>query len=124
MCIRDRGVCPDRQCIGWKPCPNLEVSHSDYVALLKKLRQLPGIKKVFVRSGVRYDYVMYDKDDAFLRELIGHHISGQLKVAPEHVDSRVLELMGKPDCQLYDRFVQRYQSLNKQMGKDQYIRCV
>lgn len=115
------GVCADRQCLGTNPCKNLEVSHDDYINLLKKLRQLPGIKKVFIRSGLRYDYMMYDKSDAFLREVIKHHVSGQLKVAPEHIDDRVLDLMGKPYADLYERFVQKYNRLNKNMGLKQYI---
>lgn len=114
------GVCRDRQCIGYKPCKNLEVSHRDYVELLRKLRRLPNVKKVFVRSGVRYDYVLYDKDETFLRELVEHHISGQLKVAPEHVSERVLYYMNKPSHELYERFEQRYRQLNRQEGKAQY----
>ena len=116
-----QGVCRDRQCIGYRPCGNLEVSHSDYTALLKKLRSLPGVKKVFVRSGVRYDYVMYDRDDAFLRELVAHHVSGQLKVAPEHVSERVLRCMNKPSHELYERFEQRYMALCRQKGREQYL---
>ncbi|MEL7607914.1 MAG: YgiQ family radical SAM protein [Bacillota bacterium] len=115
------GACPDKRCIGFTRCPNLEVSHAEYVQLLRKLRKVPGVKKVFVRSGVRYDYLMYDKDDTFLDELVEHHISGQLKVAPEHVDPRVLKLMGKPDCALYDKFVQKYERVNEKKGLDQYI---
>ena len=115
------GACPDKRCIGFTRCPKLEVSHEEYVQLLRKLRCVPGVKKVFIRSGVRYDYVMYDKDDTFLNELVEHHISGQLKVAPEHVDARVLKLMGKPDCSLYDKFVQKYECANEKKGLDQYI---
>lgn len=115
------GVCPDKQCIGFARCDKLTVDHSDYIALLRKLRALPGIKKVFVRSGVRYDYVMYDKDRTFLRELIRHHVSGQLKVAPEHVNDRVLYYMNKPSGDLYDRFVQRYEAVNREAGLKQYI---
>ena len=106
--------------IGFERCKNLKVSHTDYVALLRKLRAVPGVKKVFVRSGVRYDYVMYDKDDTFLRELVQHHISGQLKVAPEHVSDRVLYYMNKPSSELYERFEQRYRQLNRQAGREQY----
>lgn len=113
------GVCRDRQCIGFTPCKNLKVSHADYVALLRKLRSLPGIKKVFIRSGIRYDYVMYDKDDTFFRELIQHHVSGHLKVAPEHISDRVLQCMNKPPHALYERFEQRYRQLNA--GREQYI---
>ncbi|MEG1810653.1 MAG: YgiQ family radical SAM protein [Clostridia bacterium] len=115
------GVCADRQCLGFERCENLRVDHSDYVELLKKLSALPNIKKVFVRSGIRYDYVMYDKSDAFMRELVANHVSGQLKVAPEHIDDSVLRLMGKPGRALYDRFVQKYMQINKNMGKQQYI---
>ena len=115
------GVCASRQCLGNDPCKNLEVSHEDYVTLLRRLRGIDGVKKVFVRSGIRYDYVMYDKSDAFLRELILHHVSGQLKVAPEHVDDRVLDAMGKPHSELYDRFVQKYAAINKSLGLKQYV---
>ncbi len=117
----ERGVCANRQCLGWKRCENLTADHSDYVALLKELAAVPGVKKVFVRSGVRYDYVMYDKSDAFLKQLIAYNISGRLKVAPEHVDDRVLRLMNKPPVELYDRFCERYAQLNKNRGLEQYI---
>lgn len=115
------GVCADRQCLGFEHCKNLEVDHRDYIALLEKLSAVPGVKRVFVRSGIRYDYVMYDKSDAFLRTLIKNHVSGQLKVAPEHVSDQVLRLMGKPASALYDRFVAKYMQLNRNMGKEQYI---
>lgn len=115
------GTCPNRQCIGFTRCDHLEVDHSDYLVLLRKLRSLPNVKKVFVRSGVRYDYVMYDKDRTFLRELAAHHVSGQLKVAPEHVSERVLYYMNKPAHGLYDRFVQRYAQINRDLGQEQYI---
>lgn len=115
------GACAKQQCLGFKPCKNVEVEHGDYIALLQKLRKVQGVKRVFVRSGIRYDYVMYDKDDAFLRELVQYHISGRLKVAPEHINERVLEYMGKPAGSLYDRFVQRFQDINKSMGKEQFI---
>ncbi len=117
----EKGACKERQCIGFKRCPNLKVDHSDYVALLRKLRAVPRVKKVFVRSGIRYDYAMYDRDDTFLRELVEHHVSGQLKVAPEHISNRVLELMNKPDAELFDKFVLKYNQLNKNKGKEQYI---
>ncbi len=117
---RKNGVCPDRACL-YPRCPNLEVDHEDYRKLLVQLRKLPGIKKVFVRSGLRYDYMMYDTNDAFFRELVEHHISGQLKVAPEHISDRVLARMGKPPRALYDQFVHKYRVLNQQLGKDQYI---
>ncbi|MDO4568134.1 MAG: YgiQ family radical SAM protein [Clostridia bacterium] len=118
---RTHGSCADKSCLGYSPCSNVEPDHSDYLALLRKLRELDGVKKVFVRSGVRYDYVMYDKSDAFLRELIKHHVSGQLKVAPEHVCDRVLKLMDKPPAELYDRFVHKYAALNRSLGLQQYI---
>ena len=116
-----KGVCKDRSCLGYEPCKNMIVDHSDYVELLRKLRKLEGVKKVFVRSGIRYDYLMYDKDDTFIRELIKYHVSGQLKVAPEHIDDRVLEYMDKPGGGLYERFVKRYNDLNRALGMDQYI---
>lgn len=115
------GVCANKQCIGFSRCEKLTVSHDDYLALLRKLRALPGIKKVFVRSGIRYDYVMYDKDKSFLRELVQHHVSGQLKVAPEHVNEEVLYYMNKPANGLYERFVQRYEAVNRELGLQQYI---
>ena len=118
---RKNGVCADRQCLGFTPCKNLEVDHRDYIALLEKLSAVPGVKHVFVRSGIRYDYVMYDKSDAFLRTLIQNHVSGHLKVAPEHVSDRVLLRMGKPACTLYDRFVAKFMQLNRNLGKEQYI---
>ena len=115
------GVCADRQCLGFEHCKNLMVDHGDYIALLEELSGVPGVKRVFVRSGIRYDYVMYDKSDAFLRALIKNHVSGQLKVAPEHVSDQVLRLMGKPASALYDRFVAKYMQLNRNLGKEQYI---
>ncbi len=115
------GVCKDRSCLGFTPCRNIEVDHSDYVSLLRKLRMLPGVKRVFIRSGIRYDYLMYDKDDAFFKELVKFHISGQLKVAPEHIDDSVLELMGKPGGELYERFVHKYEQLNRSLGMEQYL---
>lgn len=115
------GVCKDKSCLGFSPCKNVSVDHSDYVELLKKLRKIDNVKRVFIRSGIRYDYLMYDKDDTFFKELIKYHVSGQLKVAPEHIDDSVLELMGKPGGELYDRFVKRYIQLNKNLGMEQYI---
>ncbi|MDD3164956.1 MAG: YgiQ family radical SAM protein, partial [Oscillospiraceae bacterium] len=115
------GVCQNRQCLFPKPCPNLIVDHTDYVALLRALRALPGIKKVFIRSGVRFDYLLLDKDDTFFRELVQHHVSGQLKVAPEHVCDPVLQRMGKPAGAVYRAFLDKYRSLNRQMGKEQYV---
>ncbi len=115
------GACPTKQCLWPKPCHNLKVDHSDYLSLLKKLRNLDGVKKVFVRSGIRYDYLMYDKDETFFKELIKHHISGQLKVAPEHISDQVLDKMGKPRRQLYEKFVDKYQYLNKEMNMNQFL---
>lgn len=115
------GVCQNRQCLWPTPCNNLEVDHSDYLALLKKLRELPNVKKVFVRSGIRYDYLMYDKDDTFFRELVQYHISGQLKVAPEHISDKVLDKMGKPHRELYEKFVKKYYRLNEEYDKNQYL---
>lgn len=115
------GACPDRQCLFPEPCPNLEIDHSDYVALLRKLRALPKVKKVFVRSGIRFDYLINDKDETFFRELVRHHVSGQLKVAPEHVSDGVLRMMGKPQNSVYRRFARRYKELNDEMHLDQYL---
>ena len=109
-----KGVCPGRQCLFPSPCPNLRADHSDYLSLLRKLRKLPGVKKVFIRSGIRFDYVLADKRDAFLRELVQHHVSGQLKVAPEHVSDAVLSKMGKPKNAVYQQFAARYFALNQQ----------
>lgn len=115
------GVCPTRQCLWPKPCNNLNVDHTDYLSLLRQLRELPSVKKVFVRSGIRYDYLMYDKDDTFFKELIQHHISGQLKVAPEHISNRVLDKMGKPRSELYKKFVEKYYRINAEYDKNQYL---
>ncbi len=115
------GVCTKKQCLFPKPCPNLKVDHSDYLKLLRKLRELPGVKKVFVRSGIRFDYLMQDKDDSFIRELCQHHISGQLRVAPEHVSDQVLKYMGKPENKVYEDFIKRYQKVNKKFGKEQFL---
>ncbi len=116
-----KGVCTNKECIGYKPCNNLEVDHSEYLDILKEARSLPKIKKVFVRSGLRYDYIMYDKNKEFFEELVKHHISGQLKVAPEHIDDKVLVRMGKPSKELYDDFCKRYEILNKKFDKNQFI---
>ena len=115
------GTCANRQCLFPKPCPNLTVDHTDYIQLLREIRTLPKVKKVFVRSGLRYDYIMADKSDAFLRELCQHHISGQLKVAPEHVSPKVLSVMGKPGRDIYDAFCAKYTKINQQLGKEQYL---
>ena len=116
-----KGVCTNKQCLFPKPCGNLKVDHSDYVELLRKLRKVEGVKKVFVRSGIRFDYVMQDSSDEFLRELCKYHISGQLRVAPEHVSDHVLDLMGKPRNSVYQEFVARFEKVNKQLGMDQYL---
>ena len=116
-----KGVCPNRQCLFPTPCKNLQVDHKDYLELLRKLRALPGVKKVFIRSGIRFDYVLCDKDDTFLRELVKYHVSGQLKVAPEHVADPVLKMMGKPSNAVYQRFISKYQYLNEKMGKKQFV---
>jgi len=115
------GVCVNKQCLEDKPCPLLKISHSNYLGILREVRNLPNIKKVFVRSGIRYDYVMYDKNKEFFNELVKFHVSGQLKVAPEHISDVVLQKMNKPKRELYDRFVKRYYELNRKHGKDQYL---
>ncbi len=115
------GACKDRQCLYPEPCPNLDVDHSDYLDLLRKLRKVRGVKKVFVRSGLRYDYIMADKDDTFFKELCEHHVSGQLKVAPEHIDPDVLKYMGKPGRKVYDAFTKKYFKICKDIGKEQYL---
>lgn len=116
-----RGTCKTKQCLWPKPCHKLEVQHDDYLELLTKLKELPKVKKVFVRSGVRYDYLMYDKDDSFFRALVSDHVSGQLKVAPEHISDRVLDLMGKPRRGLYEEFVEKYYRLNDEYKKNQFL---
>ena len=116
-----KGACGGRQCLFPTPCKNMNADHSDYVALLRKLRKIPGIKKVFIRSGIRFDYLLADKKDTFFKELVQFHISGQLKVAPEHVSDAVLDKMGKPRNAVYNRFVDKYFALNKQYGMNQYL---
>lgn len=115
------GACPHKQCLFPRPCKNLVVDHQDYLVLLRKLRELPKVKKVFVRSGIRFDYVMADSDETFLRELCEHHVSGQLKVAPEHIADPVLKNMGKPENQVYQRFVREFKRINEKLGKKQYL---
>jgi uncharacterized radical SAM protein YgiQ len=115
------GVCKGKQCLYPQACKNLDIDHSEYLSLLRKVRELPGIKKVFIRSGVRYDYLIYDKNDDFFNELCEHHVSGQLKVAPEHVVDRVLKKMGKPEKKVYERFVKKFYEINKKIGKEQYL---
>ena len=116
-----RGVCMNKQCLFPEGCKNLYVDHSDYLSLLRKLREIPKVKKVFVRSGIRFDYLIYDEDDTFFKELVMHHISGQLKVAPEHVSDNVLSKMGKPANRVYERFIKKYKKLNEEMGKNQFV---
>ena len=116
-----KGACPKKQCLFPSPCKNIEVDHKDYISLLRKLRALPGVKKVFIRSGIRFDYLLADKDKSFLRELCEHHVSGQLKVAPEHISNAVLSKLGKPRVEVYNRFVDEYKKMNKQLGKEQYL---
>ena len=116
-----RGACPNKQCLFPKPCSQLQADHKDYVTLLRKLRALPGIKKVFIRSGIRFDYLLADKDKTFLKELCQYHISGQLKVAPEHVSDAVLDKMGKPHHEVYVDFTKQYKKMNQRLGMDQYL---
>ena len=117
----EHGVCQNRQCLFPKPCGNLDADHSDYVSLLKKLRQIPGVKKVFIRSGIRFDYLLADKKKDFLKELCQYHVSGQLKVAPEHVAQPVLALMGKPEHSVYEKFTAEFNKMNEKIGKKQYL---
>jgi uncharacterized radical SAM protein YgiQ len=117
----EKGACPGRECLFPKPCKNLRVDHSDYLALLRELRALPKVKKVFIRSGIRFDYLMEDSDESFFHELCEHHISGQLKVAPEHISPKVLAAMGKPEHSVYRRFEKKYAAINARLGKKQYL---
>lgn len=117
----EHGVCKNRQCLSPTPCPNLEVDHSEYVNLLRNIRKLPRVKKVFVRSGIRYDYLMQEKSPEFFNDLVKHHVSGQLKVAPEHVSDRVLKHMGKPSKCVYNNFTERYFDINKKNNLNQYL---
>ena len=116
-----RGACKNKQCLFPVPCKNLDADHTDYLKLLRELRALPGVKKVFVRSGIRFDYVLADKKQEFLPELVRHHVSGQLKVAPEHVSPRALHYMGKPQVEVYQKFVKQYQEENERQGKKQFL---
>ena len=116
-----KGVCTNRQCLFPKPCKNLKADHEDYLELLEKLRKIPNVKKVFIRSGIRFDYVEADKDRRFLEELAKYHVSGQLRVAPEHVSDRVLSYMGKPEHQVYQKFLADFEKANKKTGKKQYV---
>ncbi len=116
-----KGACVNKQCLYPKPCNNLKIDHSDYLSLLRKLRNLPNVKKVFIRSGIRFDYLVSDRDDTFFQELCEHHVSGQLKVAPEHISDSVLALMGKPENSVYTEFVSRYKRVNERLGKKQFV---
>lgn len=116
-----KGACGHRQCLFPKPCEQMEADHSDYLALLRKLRALPNVKKVFIRSGIRFDYLLADQNDTFFKELVQHHVSGQLKVAPEHVADQVLGYMGKPRRHVYEKFLSKYQKLNEQLGLKQFV---
>ncbi|MCR5216405.1 MAG: YgiQ family radical SAM protein [Lachnospiraceae bacterium] len=115
------GACVKKQCMHPELCKNMKVDHSGYLALLRKMRNLPGVKKVFIRSGIRYDYILGDRDDTFFKELCKYHVSGQLRVAPEHVTDHVLDLMGKPRASVYHTFVQKYEKIKKELGLNQYI---
>ena len=115
------GVCKNRQCLWPTPCKNLDTDHSEYLKLLRKLRELPKIKKVFVRSGIRFDYIMEDKNDRFFNDLVRYHISGQLKVAPEHISDKVLSYMGKPPHCVYEKFIDKYYKMNEKEGKKQFV---
>lgn len=117
------GVCKNKQCLWPQPCKNLDTDHSEYLQLLRKLRELPKVKKVFVRSGIRFDYIMVDKDknSTFFKELVKYHISGQLKVAPEHISDKVLSYMGKPENCVYEKFIEKYYKLNESEGKNQFV---
>ena len=117
----EKGVCASRKCLVPKPCPNLEVDHSEYIELLERIQAVKGVKKVFIRSGIRFDYMMYDKSDKFFRKLVSEHVSGQLKVAPEHCSSNVLKYMGKPDISVYDKFREKYFRLCDECGLEQYL---
>lgn len=116
-----KGVCKSKQCLFPRPCKNLKIDHKEYVQILRRLRNIPKVKKVFVRSGIRYDYVLADKNKEFLQELCEHHISGQLRVAPEHISDKVLSYMGKPTSNIYLKFVKEFERMNKELGKKQYI---
>lgn len=117
----EHGLCKGRKCLAPEPCKNLKVDHTEYLNLLRKIRGIKNVKKVFIRSGIRYDYLIEDKNDAFMKELIEHHVSGQLKVAPEHASNRVLDYMGKPHIETYERFEEKFYKLTKSIGKEQYL---
>ena len=117
----EHGLCPDKKCLAPEMCPAVKVTHEDYLSLLRELRALPKIKRVFIRSGIRFDYLLADEDESFFKELVAHHISGQLKVAPEHCSNRVLRYMGKPKIEVFNRFEKRFYELTKSLGKKQYL---
>ena len=118
---KEKGACPNRECLGAEPCKNVNVDHTEYIQLLRTLRNIPGVKKVFIRSGIRFDYLMLDKDKTFFKELCQHHISGQLKVAPEHVSDKVLKLVRKSSHAVYKDFANEYAKINKELGKKQFL---
>lgn len=115
------GVCTNKQCLFPQPCKNLDAEHTEYVDILRALRKLPKVRKVFIRSGIRFDYLLEDKDQTFLKELCEYHVSGQLKVAPEHVSDAVLQKMGKPQNKVYEKFIRKFQDMNQKLGKKQYL---
>ncbi len=116
-----KGACPNKQCLFPEPCKNLKADHKDYLSLLRKLRKIPKVKRVFIRSGIRFDYLLADPDCTFLKELCEYHVSGQLKVAPEHISDKVLQKMGKPKVAVYNQFVREYKQMNEKLGKKQYL---
>lgn len=118
---KKHGLCPSKKCLAPTPCKALKVDHTEYLSLLRDLRAVPKVKKVFIRSGIRYDYLLLDKDDTFFKELVEHHVSGQLKVAPEHCSAAVLDKMGKPHIEAYKKFAQKYFAINKKIKKEQYL---
>ena len=113
------GMCRNRACLSPQACPNLDADETDYLKLLREIRAIPGVKKVFIRSGIRFDYLMQDRDGEFFAELVKYHVSGQLKVAPEHCVNGVLDYMGKPHVEVYEKFRQKYERLNRKYGKEQ-----
>ena len=116
-----KGLCPDKKCLAPNVCPAVKVTHEDYLKLLRELRALPKVKKVFIRSGIRFDFLLADQNEEFFKELVNHHISGQLKVAPEHCSNRVLKKMGKPPIEVYNKFEKRFYELTESAGKKQYL---
>ncbi|MBQ4627315.1 MAG: DUF3362 domain-containing protein, partial [Clostridia bacterium] len=116
-----RGLCKGKKCLAPAPCPNLKSDHSEYLDILREVRSLPKVKKVFIRSGIRYDYMLEDRDESFFREMVAHHVSGQLKVAPEHCSAAVLDKMGKPHIEAYVKFSKKYFSFSDKAGKEQYL---